>query len=48
MKYEIYVSISGLKLKPQYETIKNIRLFIGKLKFFTEVGYKIHKIERVE
>jgi len=48
MKYEIYASLNNAKLKPQYETIENVSLFVGKLKFFTEIGFRIHKIKRIE
>lgn len=48
MKYMIHVSINNMKLSPYQETINEINLFAGKLKFFTEVGYIIHRIERVE
>lgn len=48
MKYMVHVSINNMKLKPYHETIDKMTLFAGKLKFFTEVGYIIHKIERME
>jgi len=48
MKYKIHASIKNLKRITLHDTVDDIKLFTGKLKFFTEIGYKIHKIERVE
>ena len=47
MKYEIHLSINGRELIAT-ETSMNDSLFIGKLQFFTDAGYVIHKIKKIE